>query len=267
MKLTVLFFGDVDGKIGRRAVSKILPSLKKQYSPDLVMANVENLAHGKGITEKTLQELLDAGVDFCTSGNHIFKREAGLNLLEKKSVPVIRPANYPDGTIGRGYEIIEVGTKKVLVINLLGKVFIDEKDIACPFHTLNDILEKHSQTDLAGIIVDIHAEATSEKVAIGWHADGKVSAVLGTHTHIPTADAKILPQGTAYITDVGMVGAVESVLGVKKDIILNRFLNNSKESFEFPEEGLTQVNAVVVEIDSGTRKAISVKLINKQITI
>jgi 2',3'-cyclic-nucleotide 2'-phosphodiesterase len=267
MKLTVLFFGDVDGKIGRRAVSKILPSLKEEYNPDLVMANVENLAHGKGITQKTLQELLDAGVDFCTSGNHIFKRAAGLSLLEKKEVPVIRPANYPEKTIGRGYEVIEVGTKKILVINLLGKVFIEEKDIASPFHTLDDIIKEHDKSDLAGIIVDMHAETTSEKVAMGWHADGRVSAILGTHTHVPTADAKILPQGTAYITDVGMVGAVESVLGVKKEIILNRYLHDGKERFDFPEEGLTLVNAVVIEIDSDTRKATGIELINKQITI
>lgn len=267
MKLTVLFFGDVDGKIGRRAVSKILPSLKKEYGPDLVMANVENLAHGRGITKKTLQELLDAGVDFCTSGNHIFKREAGLELLDSKNVPVIRPANYPEGTIGKGYKTIEVGTKKIVVINLLGKVFIDEEDISSPFHKLDEILKEHEQKNLAGIIVDIHAETTSEKVAMGWHADGKVSAVLGTHTHVPTADAKILPKGTAYITDVGMVGAVESVLGVKKEIILNRYLNDDRERFDFPEEGLVQVNAVVVEIDSDSRKATSIKLIDKQINI
>ncbi|MFA6272250.1 MAG: TIGR00282 family metallophosphoesterase [Patescibacteria group bacterium] len=267
MKLTVLFFGDVDGKIGRLAVGKILPSLKEQYKPDLVMANVENLAHGKSITKKTLQELLDYGIDFCTSGNHIFKRETGLAMLDDKNIPVIRPANYPDKTAGRGYQVIEVGTKKILVINLLGQVFIDEYGVTNPFHALNEILGLYQNTELAGIIVDLHAETTSEKVAMGWHADGKVSAVLGTHTHVPTADAKILPEGTAYITDVGMVGAVESVLGVKKEIILNRFLHDDRERFDFPEEGLAQVNAVVVQIDSETRKATSIELINKQIDI
>lgn len=267
MKLTVLFFGDVDGKIGRRAVAEILPSLKMKYKPDLVMANVENLAHGKGITKKTLQELLDSGVDFCTSGNHIFKRETGLALLDDKNIPVIRPANYPENTVGRGYQVIEVGTNKILVINLLGQVFIDEYGITNPFHVLNEILSLYSNTDLSAIIVDLHAETTSEKVAMGWHADGKVSAILGTHTHVPTADAKILPKGTAYITDVGMVGAADSVLGVKKEIILNRFLHDDRERFDFPEEGLAQINAVIVEIDSKTRKAEKIELINKQINI
>ncbi|PIY96667.1 MAG: TIGR00282 family metallophosphoesterase [Candidatus Kerfeldbacteria bacterium CG_4_10_14_0_8_um_filter_42_10] len=266
MELKILFFGDIVGKIGRKAIRLAIPILKKRYGPDLIIANIENLAHGKGITEKTLNEVKESGIDIFTSGNHIFKREEGLDLLANKDSLVIRPANYPEGTAGYGEKLVEIGTKKLLVINLIGRVFFEE-DFDSPFKKLDEILETHTKDDLSGIIIDFHAEATSEKVALGWYADGRVSAVLGTHTHIPTADAKILPKGTAYITDIGMVGPKESVLGVKKEIIIEKFLKDLPIIFDIPEEGIVQINAVLITIDTKTKKAKKIELIDQEISI
>jgi len=266
MELKILFFGDIVGKIGRKAVRKTLPAYRKKYNPDLVIANVENLAHGKGITEKTLNEVKESGIDVFTSGNHIFRREEGLDLLADKDSIVIRPANYPEDTTGYGEKLVEIGTKKLLVINLIGRVFFEET-FDSPFEKLDEILAKYANDNLSGIIVDFHAEATSEKVALGWYADGRVSAILGTHTHIPTADAKILPKGTAYITDIGMVGSKESVLGVKKEIIIEKFLKDLPIIFDIPEEGTVQINAALVTIDSKTKQAKRIKLINEETTI
>jgi metallophosphoesterase (TIGR00282 family) len=266
MDLKILFFGDIVGRIGRKAVREIIPTLRKKYDPDLVIANIENLAHGKGITEKTLKEVTESGIDIFTSGNHIFRREEGLDLIAKKDTLVLRPANYPEGTVGIGEKVVEIGTKKLLVINLIGRVFFEE-EFDCPFRKLDEILKNHAQDDLAGIIVDLHAEATSEKIAMGWYSDGRVSAMLGTHTHIPTADAKILPKGTAYITDIGMVGPKESVLGVKKEIIIDKFLNDEPIIFDIPEEGVVQINAVLVTIDSKTKKSKKIQVIDEEISI
>lgn len=266
MDFNILFFGDIVGKIGRKAIREIIPNLRKKYDPDIILANIENLAHGKGITEKTLKEVIESGIDLFTSGNHIFRKEEGLNLIAKKDTLVLRPANYPDGTVGIGEKMVEIGTKKLLVINLIGRVFFEEK-FDCPFKKLDEILKNHAKDELAGIIIDFHAEATSEKVALGWYADGRASALLGTHTHIPTADAKILPKGTAYITDIGMVGPKESVLGVKKETIIDKFLNDNAIIFDIPEQGIVQANAVLVTIDSKTRKAKKIQPIEEEITI
>jgi len=264
--MKVLFFGDIVGKISRRAIKVILPKLKEEFQPDLVMANAENAAHGSGVTKKILEELNQAGIEFFTSGNHIFKKPEANELLTAKNSIIIRPANYQGELPGKGYKVVEVGSKKLLVINLMGRVFIPE-EFDCPFKKVDEILDQVDTNDLAGIIVDFHAEATSEKVAFGWHVDGRVSAVLGTHTHVPTADFKILPQGTGYITDVGMVGASESVIGDKKETVLNSFLTDGSHKVEIPEEGEVQVNAVLVEIDPKTKKTTAINRLDRKIKV
>jgi len=234
------------GKPGRYAIKKILPKWKKKYQPDLIIANGENLAHGKGMTEKCLKEILDAGIDFVTSGDHILNQKNTSALLTNKEIPLIRPANMLSNTPGNGYKIIQVRTKKILIINLIGQSFMKEK-YNNPFVEINKILEDEEETDI--IIVDWHAETTAEKICMGWHLDGRVTAVLGTHTHTPTADERILPKGTAYISDVGMVGIQNSSLGADKEIAVKRFLTERHISLRIPKEGPVEVNAVLVETD------------------
>lgn len=266
MNLKIIFFGDVSGKIGRRAVTKILPELKKKYKPDLVLANAENLAHGVGTTEKTLSELTLAGVDFFTSGDHAFDKKEAIEILERKDSPLLRPANYPPGVPGSGAKVLEIGTKKVLVINLLGRVFM-KNQYDCPFRKADEILLEHKDDNLAAVLVDFHAEATSEKNGLAQYLDGRVSAVLGTHTHVGTDDWQIMPGGTAYATDVGMVGAKDSILGVDKKGIIRNFLTQISEAHEIPEEGVCLVNAVYMEIDPRTKRAKKIKKIKEEIKI
>jgi len=264
--MKILFFGDIIGKIGRKAIRAVLPEMKKEYQPDLVIANVENLAHGTGVTSKTLQELIEAGVDVFTSGNHIFKKPEALDLLSAKDSVLLRPANYLTALPGSGYKIVAVGSRSLLVVNLLGRVFMKE-EFACPFLEIDKILAEVNQENLAGVIVDFHAEATSEKNAFGWYVAGRVSAVLGTHTHVPTADERILPQGTAYISDVGMVGATDSVIGDKKEPIIESFLSGKNHTIEIPEEGEVEVDAVLLEIDPKTRKATKFCRVDRKIKV
>ncbi|MFA5052032.1 MAG: TIGR00282 family metallophosphoesterase [Patescibacteria group bacterium] len=264
--LSILFFGDIVGKPGRKALAAILPDMKKELQPDLVIANAENIAHGTGITSKTLQECRQAGVDFFTSGNHAFKKPDVLNIFADPDNILIRPGNFMDQDAGAGYRTVNIGKKQLLVVNLNGQVFIEEK-FSSPFTAIDQILAQHQNTDLAGIFVDMHAEATSEKVAFGWHVDGRVSAVVGTHTHIPTADETILPQGTAYITDTGMVGLKESVIGVDRDIILNNFTNTRTTAHDIPEHGICVVNTVLVTIDPATRRATGIRRIQREINV
>jgi len=266
MNLKIIFFGDVSGKIGRRAVTKILPQLRKKYDPDLVLANAENLAHGLGITAKTLNEMVESGVDFFTSGDHVFDKKEAIEILERKDSPLLRPANYPQNVPGAGAKLLEVGTKHVLVINLLGRVFF-KNQYDCPFRKADEILEEYKNINLSAIIVDFHAEATSEKNGLARYLDGRVSAVLGTHTHIGTDDLDILPGGTAFITDVGMVGAKDSIIGVGKEGILKTFLTQIPEMHEMPEDGVCIVNAVYLEINPKTKKAVKIKKIKEEIEI
>ncbi|MBU1177853.1 TIGR00282 family metallophosphoesterase [Patescibacteria group bacterium] len=247
--MKILFFGDIVGKAGREAVKKVLPAWREKHEPDFVLANGENLAHGAGITEKTIQEMTEVGIDAFTSGNHIFQNKQGIDVLNNKKADIVRPANYPPGAPGVGWKIFPVRTKKLLLVNLIGRVFFKD-DYDCPFRVMDDVLEKTKLEKPDVIFVDMHMEATSEAKALGFYLDGRVSAVVGTHTHVPTADERVLPGGTAYITDVGMAGPQDSVIGAKKEAVLEQFLTQLPFKYDVEEEGLCEVNGVVVEIGS-----------------
>lgn len=266
MTLKILFIGDTVGKVARKALQKALPDIKKSIGPDVIIANGENATHGSGITLEHYNELRALGIDLITLGDHAFDRKQAANLLEKEKMHILRPANYPPDASGQGETVIECGTKKILVINLLGRVFM-KMNYDCPFRTADALLKKYERKKIHATIVDFHAEASSEKNAMGWHLDGRVSAVLGTHTHIPTADAKILPQGTAYVSDTGMVGAKDSVIGVKKDAALRGFLTQIPQLLEPLEEGMCLINSVLLEINPKTQKAISIKRLDKEIDV
>jgi len=252
-KICVLFIGDVIGRPGRRALVKHLPSLKKKFCPDVVIVNAENAAGGIGITEKVCQELLGYA-DVLTSGNHIWDKKEALPLLEAEP-RLLRPANYPPVNPGKGVYVLDKGKYRIGILNLQGRVFMEPID--CPFRVAYQEIESLRSTTPI-IIVDFHAEATSEKQAMGWYLDGKVSAVIGTHTHTPTADERLLPQGTAYITDVGMVGGYNSVIGIRIDQALDRFLTSRPQRFEPGKDGLI-FSSVFLEIDTSTGKALDIR--------
>ncbi len=262
--LKILFLGDVMGSIGRKAITKILPVLKKEYKPNLIAINAENLAHGKGITEKTLEQMKEAGVDFFSSGNHVYSKNNTDQIFTSGKFNIIAPANDPRTLKNYGYKVLKIGKKTLIMLNLLGKTFIDEKNIKCPFKTFDKLYKEFQKYQPDYIILDFHAEATSEKVALGHYVDGRINALLGTHTHVQTNDARTLPKGTAYITDLGMVGAKESVIGIRKDIIIDKFLNDSKIIFDIPKTGKAIINGVLLEIN---KKSSKIKVIQKEITI
>jgi metallophosphoesterase (TIGR00282 family) len=254
--MRILFIGEIVGKLGRRTVGRVLPDLLKNANISVVLANVENLAHGKGVTKTTLAEVQNYGVDAFTSGNHIFWRKDVYEVFDEGRIPIIRPANYPPEVPGKGFEIIDLGKSgKVLLINLLGRTFFNEPTL-CPFRTVDKILEECAGEKLAATVVDFHAEATSERVAMGWYLDGRVTAVVGTHTHVPTADAWVMPQGTAHVSDLGMVGAQHSVLGVRPEIILEKLKDPRPQRFEWVEEGPAVFNSVLIEVEDGKAKSI-----------
>jgi metallophosphoesterase (TIGR00282 family) len=249
-----LFLGDVVGKPGRRALKKFLPTLLEKYSPSLVVANGENAAGGIGITPDICRQLL-AQVDVLTSGNHIWDKRDAVEYLDQEP-RLLRPANYPSPNPGKG--VYTFDTKEgfpVAILNLQGRVFMEPID--CPFRAADRELKLLEDRNPM-IFVDFHAEATSEKQAMGWYLDGRVSAVVGTHTHVSTADEKILPLGTAYITDVGMVGGYESVIGLKKEQAIQRFLTSRPQRFEPEKRGLL-FSYVFIEVDTQTRKAVSIQ--------
>ena len=254
----ILFFGDIIGRPGRRAVKDFLINFKKDENIDFVIANGENLASGKGMTYNKYQEMIESGIDFFTSGNHIWNNDDIVPHLDDPKVKIIRPANYPENTPGKGYRILDANGVKLLILNLQGRVFMND-DIEDPFVIGKNISDDNKD---AIIIIDFHAEATSEKIALGYYLDGRVSAVLGTHTHVQTADEQILEGGTAYITDIGMNGPKDSVLGVKKEIIIEKFLTQSPLSHKVAT-GDSIINAVVVTIDIDTKKASDIKRIAK----
>jgi len=220
--MNLLFLSDIVGRPGREAVTRTLDGLKKEFAPDITIANAENIAHGKGVTESTIDELRKAGIDFFTSGNHVWKKE-GKALLQRKDMPLIRPANYPPDVIGKGYAIRNVLSQKIAIINLIGRTFF-RFHYDCPFRTADSILKEIAHEKCSAVFVDFHSEATSETRALGFYLDGRVSAVIGTHTHVQTADDQILPNGTAYITGAGMCGIHQSILGKNKDQVIEGFL-------------------------------------------
>ncbi|MBI4135597.1 YmdB family metallophosphoesterase [Candidatus Uhrbacteria bacterium] len=266
--MKVIFIGDIVGKIGRKAVAKVLPAWKKKYKPDFVIANGENLAHGVGMTEKTVREVLGAGVDMLTGGNHSFKGE-GWKLLERGELPLLRPANCPPDVPGEGSRVLQKDGKdgqRLLVINLIGRVFFHQ-NYDDPFRKFEAILANHAQADYDGVFVDFHTEATSEINALGHFADGRAAAVVGTHTHIGTVDARVLPKGTAFVSDVGAVAAVESILGEEKEGIIRSFLYQIPFEHNPVENGLCHIGAVLIEVDEKTKLAKSIKRIDEQIVI
>lgn len=261
--MKILFIGDVVGKPGRRAVAEILPSLKKERGIDLVMANAENLAHGRGFTVDTIKELQSYGVDFFTSGNHIWDNKNDMAKLDDKSFPLLRPANFADDVPGRGFQIIETAMmKRVLVINLMGRVFMKHY-LDCPFRKFDQILKLVAGEDLQAIFVDFHAEASSEKVAMAFHIDGRASALVGTHTHVPTADQRIFKEGTGYVTDVGMTGPLDSVIGMNKNNVLRNFLTQLPYPFEVEEQGALSFNAIEIEVDEKTQKTLNIERVDR----
>lgn len=242
--MNILIVGDICGKDGRLEAARLIPLLRKQHKIDMVIANGENSAGGVGITKKVLDELFAMQIDVITSGNHIWDKKEIFSFIDHEEY-LIRPANYPPNTPGQGYCIFEVNGKRVAVMNLLGRTFMPVVD--CPFRQADAMI--HELTPKSDyIILDFHAETTSEKMAMGWYLDGRVSCVVGTHTHIQTADERILPQGTGYITDLGMVGPWDSVLGVNKDLILKKFLTGLPVKFELAK-GRKVFSAIVIHID------------------
>lgn len=260
--LKVLFIGDIVQRIGRKAVIETLPELRSELEIDLVIVNGEHASTGMGITEKAYKELLEAGVDFITTGNHIWRKSDFVEKLNEKDLKLIRPANFPDGVPGKGYETITVKGKKVAILNFVGQVFVRAESDS-PFRKADEVLKRIKAKVK---IVDFHAEVTSEKVAFANYLDGKVSAVFGTHTHIPTADTRILEKGTAYVTDVGMVGPLDSILGLEKEGIINRYVTGLPTRHTAAKKGLCVLNAVYVEIDS-KGKALKIERIDKEVMV
>jgi 2',3'-cyclic-nucleotide 2'-phosphodiesterase len=242
MTVKLLFIGDVVAGIGRRALATALPALREEHQPDYVVVNGENAAGGVGITPKTAQEILGLGVDAITLGNHAYRHRDVYAYLDDEP-RIIRPANFPKGSPGRGHTVVESNGHRLGVVNLSGQLYLEA--VRSPFSEADAILaELRDSTD--AVLVDMHAEATSEKVALGWHLDGRVLAVVGTHTHVPTADARVLPGGTAYVTDVGMTGPRGGVIGVKKELAIQRFLTLTQVRFETSQDD-PWLNGVLVE--------------------
>ena len=254
--MLILAIGDIIGRPGRQAVSELLPGLRKQYGLDLVIANGENVAGGLGLTPTTANDLLDAGVDVLTSGNHIWAQKEIIPYLDGE-LPILRPLNYPPGVPGRGYMV----KGQALVVNLIGRTFMGNFD--CPFRAMDQLLAELGHKPPV-IIVDFHAEATSEKMAMGRYLDGRVSAMLGTHTHVGTIDAQLLPQGTAYVTDIGMTGPINSVIGDTTETVLQRFLTAIPNRLSVAK-GKTMFNAVLVRVDDESGKAMSIERIYREV--
>ena len=252
-----LILGDIFGRPGREAVKALLPKIKKEYAIDLCFANVENLSHGKGFTEKTVNEICQAGVDFCTSGNHVWKQKPEIPKLDDPDFPVIRPANYPGKPPGRGFQMLTKNGVNVLVINLLGQIFMPDH-VDNPFHAATNIIESKEGKKAHMVIIDFHAEVTSEKIALAQYLDGRASLVYGTHTHVATNDARILKNGTGFISDVGFTGPIDSIIGLDKKSIIEQFLTGMPAKHEVAE-GPVILNALYADIDDKTGTCISLE--------
>ncbi|MFH1542802.1 MAG: TIGR00282 family metallophosphoesterase [bacterium] len=256
--MKILFIGDIIGKLGRKVCAKALPDIKKEHKPDLIIANGENSSHGYGITEKVYLELLSMGIDVITMGNHVWDKKDLLKDIDKFPL-IVRPANYPPGVPGKDHLIVEKNGVKIAVTNVSGRTFMPALD--CPFQAMEKLVPSLKQQARI-VIVDIHAEATSEKCALGWFLDGQASAVVGTHTHVQTADERILPTGTAFISDIGMCGARDSIIGMKREPIIKRFVTQIPERFEPAEEEPGLFNAVLISVNPISGMAKEIKRIN-----
>ena len=254
--MLVLVIGDIVGQPGRKAVYEVLPQLRQQHRLDMVIANAENAAGGFGLTSAIAQELIEAGVHVITSGNHIWAQKDIIPNLDG-DMSILRPLNYPPGVPGRGYHI----TGQTMVVNLMGRTFMN--DIDCPFRAMDKLLEEVRDRPPV-IIVDFHAEATSEKMAMGRYLDGRVSAVLGTHTHVGTIDAQILPQGTAYVSDIGMTGPADSIIGDDVDSVLRRFLTGVPHHLSVGK-GKPILNAILVDVDEDSGRANNIERVYRQL--
>jgi len=252
--MNILMVGDVYGEPGRRAIRTLLPGLRRQYEIDVAVVNVENAAGGFGVTPPFCREFLDEGVDVMTSGNHIWDKKEIIPYIAKENL-LLRPANFPPGTPGSGFVTVKSGPYRVGVLNLMGRVLMQPND--CPFQKADEIVPQ-LRKDASVILVDMHCEATSESQAMGWYLDGRVSAVVGTHRHVQTADERVLPGGTAYITDLGMTGPVDSVIGVERALILQRFLSQMPVRFE-AAKGPAALHGVVITVDPDSGRASGIK--------
>jgi metallophosphoesterase (TIGR00282 family) len=248
--LRFLVVGDIFGQPGRQGAARFISTLRQEERIDFVIANGENAAGGRGLTRNTADELFRAGIDVLTLGNHTWSQREMITVLRDEGLPIVRPLNYPPGVPGRGFFDVELRGARVRIVSLMGRVFLPES-LDDPFRAADDLLQV--TPDDAIVLVDFHGEATSEKVAMGWHLDGRVAAVFGTHTHIPTADARLLPQGTAFVTDLGMVGPQHSIIGSEVTPILHRFLTGMPVRFEVAGGPIT-FNAVIIEVDRRTRR-------------
>lgn len=248
--MKILFLGDIVSKPGRQIVKEFLPSLILEFNPDIVIANCENLSHGRGVTKEHLQEMKNAGVDYFTGGDHMFYKKDLEDYIDQE--PLVRPANYPSLTPGKGHAVINTkNNEKLLIINVLGRTFLNER-LDDPFTKVDEILSSYNKTDYDICIVDFHAEATSEKHALAFYLDGRVNAVLGTHTHVPTCDNRVMPKGTMYVSDVGMCGSTDSVLGVDENIIIAMYLTAQNQRFDWKEDGRRALRSVLLDTNEKT---------------
>ncbi len=248
--MKILCVGEIVAGPGRKAVQAALPEIIKEHSVDFVFSNCENLVSGRGFTEEKIQDMQKAGVDFFTGGDHIFWQKESEDVID--TLPIIRPANYPEGTPGVGHKIVDLGGKgEVLIINLMGRTSFSTLHayLEDPFSTADKILDLYKEKDLAAIIIDFHAEATSEKYALAHYLDGRVDIFVGSHTHVPTCDNMVLPKGSLYVTDVGMSGSIDSVLGVQTDIIINMFKTARNQRFDWEEHGRKAFRSVLFDTD------------------
>ncbi|WP_187386143.1 MULTISPECIES: TIGR00282 family metallophosphoesterase [Paenibacillus] len=254
--MKVLFIGDIVGNTGRKALKETLPSLKTKYNPHIIIANGENAAAGRGITEAIAKDFFDMGIHGLTMGNHTWDNKEIFDFIDDEP-RMVRPANFPPGTPGLGSTVIKAGGKELAIVNLQGRTFLPAID--CPFRAADEIVDRLRQKH-KNILVDFHAEATSEKIAMGWHLEGRASMVVGTHTHVQSNDDVVLPLGTAYITDVGMVGSREGILGMEKEAVLRKFKTQLPVRFQV-DSGKWHFHAVLVDIDDASGRAVSIKKI------
>ena len=261
--MKILFIADIVGEPGRKAVKKILGPIKQEYGVDFTIANGEHLSDRVGVDADIVEEMKTAGIDFFTTGNHVWRQKDFAKHIDRPELPIIRPANFLGETPGEGYQIVETNFGKILIINLLGQHDI-KANLTNPFTKMDEILTK--ENDFRYSFVDFHAEMSSEKVALGRYLDGRVSAVVGTHTHVPTADNRVLAGGTAVVSDVGFVGPAESVLGVKDELIFNTFISSMPQKFEIADGNVVQFNAVLIDLDT-TGKARSIDRVDRMVTI